>query len=253
MGRMSGECGRVTRFKPGVSRYTVQTHHSRYGSRIIVTKQALVFANGDMNDGPRVRQALAAAAGALVIAADGGATLAEAYGQHIDLIVGDMDSLDEVKLARLVARGAEIERHSEQKDETDLELALRCAVERGATWIRVIGGLGGRLDQTLSNIYLLGLPILQGCDVALVADGYEARLLLPGTHRIAGVEGDTVSLIPVSGEASGITTEQLFYPLRDEALTFGPARGVSNVMTGPVAYVTLKAGVLLLVHTEGRA
>lgn len=218
-----------------------------------MSKQALVFANGDMNDGPRVRQALAAAPDALVIAADGGATIAEAYGRRIDLIVGDMDSVDEVMLARLVAGGTEVERHSEQKDETDLELALRCAVERGATWIRIIGGLGGRLDQSLSNVYLLALPALRGCDVALVAERYEARLLLPGTHRIEGAAGDTVSLIPVSGEASGITTEHLQYPLTNEALAFGPARGVSNVMTESVAHVTLKAGVLLLVHTEGRA
>src|SRR5690606_36583437 len=111
-----------------------------------VTTRALVFANGDMNDGPRVRQELADAAGALVIAADGGARNAEAYGCRIDLIVGDMDSVDAVMLARLADGGTEVERHPAQKDETDLELALTRAVERGADWLRVIGGLGGRLD-----------------------------------------------------------------------------------------------------------
>lgn len=218
-----------------------------------MTLRALVFANGDMNDGPRVRQALADAPDALVIAADGGARVAEAYERRVDLIVGDMDSVTDETLARLAAAGTEVERHPAQKDETDLELALTRAVERGAGWIRIIGGLGGRLDQSLSNIYLLGLPALRGCDIALVAEGYEARLLLPGENVIHGAEGDTVSLLPLSGEAAGIRTDGLFYPLRDESLLFGPARGVSNVMTGPTARVTFTGGVLLLVHTQGRA
>ncbi len=36
-------------------------------------KHALIFANGDVNDGPMVRRALAAASEPLVLAADGGA------------------------------------------------------------------------------------------------------------------------------------------------------------------------------------
>jgi thiamine pyrophosphokinase len=216
-------------------------------------KQALVFANGEINDGPRVRQALAAAPDALVIAADGGARIAAYFERPIDLIIGDMDSVGEATLAALAAAGTEVDRYPDHKDETDLELALMRAVERGYSWIRIIGGLGGRLDQSLSNVYLLALPILQGCDVALVADGYEARILLPGTTTLHGAAGDTVSLIPLSGVAERVRTELLEYPLHDEDLYFGPARGVSNVMTGPVASVTLAGGALLLVHTLGRA
>ena len=112
-----------------------------------MTKQALVFANGDINDGPRVRQALAAAPDALVIAADGGARIAAYFERRVDLIVGDMDSVDDDTLAQLEADGAEIERHPVHKNETDLELALMRAVERGARWIRIVVGLGGRLEQ----------------------------------------------------------------------------------------------------------
>lgn len=218
-----------------------------------MTRKALVFANGEMNDGPRVRQALADAPDALVIAADGGAQIAEAYGRRVDLIVGDMDSVTPAMLERLQRGGTKVERHPAQKDATDLELALTRAVERGAGWIRVIGGLGGRLDQTLSNVYLLALPVLKGHDVALVANGYEVRLLLPGMTTIHGAAGDTVSLLPLSGEAKGIRTENLFYPLHDENLLFGPARGVSNVMNESSASVSLTDGVLLLIHTSGRA
>jgi len=63
-----------------------------------------------------------------------------------------------------------------------------------------------------------------------------------------GQLGDVVSLIPLGGDVEGIVTEGLLYPLRDEPLLSGPARGVSNVMTEPVARVTLRSGALLIVH-----
>lgn len=215
--------------------------------------RALIFANGDINDGIMVRRALEQAGDALVIAADGGARIAEHFGQQIHLVVGDMDSIDPAHLQQLEAQGVEIERHPAQKNETDLELALIRAVERGATWIRVIGAMGDRLDQTLSNVYLLALPILRGVDVSLVAGRSQTCLLHPGDTVLTGEPGDTLSLIPLSGVARGVRTEGLFYPLRDEDLLFGPARGVSNVMDGDTAKVCFREGVLLMVHTMGRA
>ena len=126
-------------------------------------------------------------------------------------------------------------RHPAEKDETDLELALLWAVEQGANWLRMIGATGGRIDQTMSNIYLLALPILDGCDVKLVAGKQALWLARPGETRIGGAVGDTISLIPLNGTVRGVRTENLYYPLKDEDLYFGPARGVSNVMTAEEA------------------
>ena len=112
---------------------------------------------------------------------------------------------------------------------------------------------GGRLDQILSNIYLLALPILEGRDVKLVAGKQAAWLARPGKTKINGAVGDTISLIPLKGTVRGVRTENLYYPLKDEDLYFGPARGVSNVMTAHRAAVSVREGVLLVVHTIGRA
>ena len=213
----------------------------------------LIFANGDTNDGPMVRRALNDAPDAWVVAADGGARQAGHYGRAIHTLVGDMDSLSASEIATVEANGAAIHRYAEEKDETDLELALILAAEKGATWIRVIAAIGDRLDQTLSNVYLLALPALRGLDVRLVAGKQEAWLLYPGENIISGAAGDTLSLLPISGAASGIRTENLYYPLRDETLTFGPARGISNVFQTAEARVRLSDGVLLAVHTIGRA
>jgi thiamine pyrophosphokinase len=216
-------------------------------------QRALVFANGDLNPGPAVRSALRHSPEALIIAADGGAHMAETLGVQPDVIVGDMDSLSEKDLERLAARGSTVERSSTHKDETDLELALLAAARRGATWIRVIGAMGDRLDQTLANLYLLLLPELAERDARLVAGRQTLWLIGPGTHTVNGKPGDTISLLPLGGDAVGVRTEALVYPLCDETLVVGPARGVSNVMQAGVARVTLRAGTLMVIHTPGRA
>ncbi len=217
------------------------------------TVSALIFANGDPNDGPMVRRALAAAPDAWVIAADGGARVAEYFGCGVQTLIGDMDSLSADEVDRLARGGAEILRYPAEKNETDLELALKLAAERGARWLRIIGGVGDRLDQTLSNVYLLALPELNGRDVRLMARAQEAWLAYPGATVIDGAPGDTVSLLPLTGVVSGIRTENLYYPLRNEQLVFGPARGISNVLEAERARVWLQEGILLIVHTLGRA
>ncbi len=164
-----------------------------------------------------------------------------------------MDSLAEADLARLSAQGVAVQRYPAAKDETDLELALRYAVDRAADRIDVIGALGDRLDQTLANVFLLTLPELAGREIRLVAGRQTARVLAAGTHVLAGEPGDTLSLIPLGGDALGVATDGLVYPLHTETLRLGPARGVSNVFSTGRATVRFEAGLLLAVHTLGRA
>jgi thiamine pyrophosphokinase len=218
-------------------------------------KPALIFANGDINDGPMVRRALDATASIqpYVVAADGGARVALHFGYQPDIVIGDLDSLSPEEVSSLRSQSVEIEQHPAAKDETDLELALLHCAAQGCEWLRVIGSLGDRFDQTLANVYLLALPALFGRNVKLVAGRQELYLLHPGRHRILGEEGDTVSLLPLGGAVSGIVTEGLQYPLRDETLYFGPARGVSNVMLANEASLATDDGTLLIVHTAGRA
>lgn len=215
--------------------------------------RALVFAGGDFNGGPAVQAALEAARGALVVAADSGARLALACGLTPHLVVGDLDSLRADEVADLRARGVEIDQHPAHKDETDLELALIAACARGATWLRLIGAVGDRLDQTLANIALLTLPDLIGRETRLVSGRQTLWLLRPGVHALRGDPGDTISLIAFVPGVTGITTEGLEYPLTHEALAFGPARGVSNVMLRREASVRFEAGLVIAVHTPGRA
>lgn len=215
---------------------------------------ALIFANGSVSDGVWIQQLLTDATPRYIIAADGGAQMAfEQFGQLPHIILGDLDSLSAQQVTFFEQRGVQIERFSAEKDETDLELALKWAVSAGARHIRVIGALGRRIDQTFGNVYLMALPELANVDVRLV-DGVQQLWLLPaGEHRINGQVGDTLSLIPLQGDAAKIHTQGLYYPLTGETLSFGPARGVSNVFAAPEVHITFEHGVLLVVHTWGRA
>jgi thiamine pyrophosphokinase len=188
-----------------------------------------------------------------VIAADAGARHGEALGLQLDVVVGDLDSLSADEVARLRAAGVMVERSPAHKDETDFELALLYAAEQGAKRIVVVGALGGRLDMALANIQLIAHPALEGTRIELWSGRQTAWIIRPPGDEMDGQPGDTLSLLPLGGAAVGVTTHRLAYPLNDETLPIGPARGVSNVFEADSAQVDLREGLLLAVHTPGHA
>ena len=183
----------------------------------------------------------------LVIAADSGVHHARALGLHVDLVVGDLDSVDADELDAVVAAGATVERHPVDKDATDLELALHAAVDRGAARIVVLGVGGGRLDHFLANVLVLASPAFGGAHVEAVV-GAARVVVVHDKAVIDGAPGDVLTLLPVGGGADGVRTTGLRFPLDGERLDAGTTRGVSNELTGTHATVTVDDGVLLVVQ-----
>jgi len=208
-----------------------------------------VVANGEFAHAQRLLAMLDAAD--LIVAADGAAGWLVAHGRPPGLLVGDMDSVDPAILARLTAGGCRLVRHPAHKDETDTELALHEAVALGARRITILGALGGRIDHAVANITLLLMPELEGIET-VIFDGRSRLFLIRQAAAIEGHTDDVLSLIPLGGDVEGIVTEGLEYPLRDETLALGLARGVSNVLVQDTARVSLRRGVLLAVHTPQR-
>jgi thiamine pyrophosphokinase len=186
----------------------------------------------------------------LLIAADGGALPLLRAGIMPHVAIGDMDSIDAAGLADLEAHGVALQRFRREKDETDLELALLYAAATGATAIDILGALGGRWDHTLANVALLALPELRTRRARLLADG-QTLFLVCDAATLEGQAGDTVSLLPLRGDAHGVTTKGLRYPLADATLSYERARGVSNVLLDPPGYVSLRKGLLLVVQHAG--
>lgn len=209
--------------------------------------RALIFANGIYQDSIRNPEA---GSGDLVIAADGGSQHCQDLGIIPDVLIGDLDSSDPALASSWQQAGIEVLRYPEDKDQTDLELALMLAQERGAAEILVYGAVGGRLDMTFGNLTLLAHPDLR-TPTTLICGAEEVHLLKPGgSLRLTGLPEEIVSLIPLQPGGATVTTSGLLYPLRNEDLAYGTTRGISNVLLEGQAEIQLDSGLLAVVHTR---
>jgi thiamine pyrophosphokinase len=186
---------------------------------------------------------------AYVIAADSGLHHAEALGLAVDLVVGDMDSVDSTVLDDAVRNGSSLQRHPTDKDHTDLELSFEAALRMGAERILVVGSHAGRLDHLLGSMGLLAATAGL-LDEIVWTDGHTNVTACTPHHvaAISGRPGDRLSLVPAGTDVVGVTTEGLRWSLDGETLAAGSTRGISNVMDAPLASVTVEEGTLLIVH-----
>ncbi len=207
----------------------------------------LVLVNGELYQPDILKERLRRETFDAVWGVDGGSRHAAALGVRVNAVVGDLDSLPAADLAAL--GGVQRITFPAHKDETDLELAFVHAVRRGADRLVVIGALGGRLDMTLANLHLLAHPDLAGRRVEVWHGDQTARVIRPPGDEIQGITGDLVSLVPLQGDVTDISTHGLEYALCDESLFFAAARGLSNVMTTSTARVAINRGLVLAVHT----
>jgi thiamine pyrophosphokinase len=208
-------------------------------------KSAILFVNGDYSDSRATISKIDPSD--FLVAVDGGLNHLLRMGKFPDLLVGDLDSITNQQASSSQKANVEILRFPIEKDETDLELALLELASRKFTDLRILGGLGKRIDQTLGNISLLALPELQSIDVRLVDDACEI-FLLKQSKKIKGKINDRISLLPLFGSVTGITTTGLDYPLKNETLYPEKSRGISNVMTRLTCTINFVKGRLLCIH-----
>jgi thiamine pyrophosphokinase len=206
----------------------------------------LVLVGGSIQATPRLRKAVADAS--VVIAADGGLHHAETLSLNVNLIVGDLDSVD----ARVLARypRVPVESHPRTKDALDVELALDAALRYAPKRISVIGGLSGRFDQTLANLAIVAARHTPNLPL-MIDDGIaRAYPMAVGESRTLGFPPFALlSLQPLDAEVT-VSLTGVRYPLKQETLLRAQGRGVSNVALGSVS-ATAHAGSVLLLAPGG--
>ena len=207
----------------------------------------IIFANGNPPDRATAAPWLASAD--LIVAANGGSRHALAIDAIPNVVVGDLDSLDEVTRQRLKHAGTRFITYPTHKDYTDLELAIRLALDRGATAITILGALGGRWDQSLANLMLLTLPTLEHVSARIV-DHQLSISVVRDRAEITGRVGDTLSLIALKDDAHGVTIEGCEYPLTDAVLPFGASLGISNVLIQSQVTLRVTDGLVLVIHAS---
>ena len=210
-------------------------------------QRAVIFANGELKDPESVLKKIKE--DDYIIAVDGGLRFVFLLGLVPDVLIGDLDSVLQEYLVRLEKEDCDIIRFQPEKDETDLELAVQFALKNGFHKICIVSALGGRLDHSLGNLFMLTRPDLSDCDIRL-EDGEIEAFLIRSNAQISGKPGDVVSLLPITQSVEGVCTEGLLYPLRNETLYKYRTRGISNEMLGEEALVNIKSGQLLCLHSH---
>jgi thiamine pyrophosphokinase len=210
--------------------------------------RAVVVAAGEIDPADAAR----VDAADLTIAADGGAESLDRAGRRPQLLIGDLDSVDPALVGRLELAGTRVERHPTDKDASDTELAVEAAFAAGATEVTIVGATGGeRLDHELANLLLLADRAFAGRGLSAARGGARVAALHGGDRReLAGEPGDLVTLLAVGGDAVGVTTDGLRWPLDAATLALGRSRGLSNEIASRPASVRLESGVLLVIETD---
>jgi thiamine pyrophosphokinase len=204
----------------------------------------VIFANGLLPDIAKARQLILP--DDVLICADGGTQHALALGLQPAAVIGDLDSM-RADVRSSIDPKTKVIQHPHEKDETDLELAMRYSLVQKPSSILIVGALGNRLDQTLGNIALLSDPWLLVPEVRL-DDGVEQAFFCRHDAQVNGSAGDLVSLIPWGGAVGGVITDGLRWPLRGETLHPEKTRGISNELLGTQASIHIDTGLLLIVH-----
>ena len=189
-------------------------------------------------------------AGDLCIAADAGLKNAQSLGIRVAVVVGDFDSLgarprvdDDVEVITVPA----------EKDETDTELALSIALERGADLVHIIGGLDGRLDHTLANLSLLDRLESSGIHATIEDGQNRVRYLKSTSTLLARTKYRYVSLIPIDPICKGVEIDGCKYPLKNARLSRHSAgRSVSNEIEGNCCLISVRKGAMYIVESVDR-
>ena len=187
---------------------------------------------------------------ALIIAADSGYDNAKllGYAERCDYIVGDFDSTKE----KAFCSRAKIVRVPAEKDETDTQLALDIAIENGADDISIVGGLTGRLDHTLSNVYLLEYLASLGI-YATICDGKNRVRYLKERSSLLIPKSDYkyFGLLPADKDVKGVTINGAKYNLSNAKLEkSNPSFAISNEVSERFAMVSCKKGGLFVIESK---
>lgn len=182
--------------------------------------------------------------GKYIICADRGVLHAQALGVKPDLIVGDFDSLGYVP-----TDDCKIMSFKPEKDDTDLMIAIKQALELGYKSIDIYAALGGRLDHTFASIQSLNFALEHGAAARLISETDIAELFGPGEYRFECKKDLTLSLFSYSEKVCGLTIRGAKYSVTDIEIDSTFPIGVSNEITELFAAVSFKSGKLLVIQS----
>ena len=208
-------------------------------------KKAFIYTGGTVFDEYVIEKP---EAGDLVIAADAGYLTAQKMGITPDVLLGDFDTLG----VENIPDGIECLRVPAEKNDTDTQLAVSTAIERGAKEITIIGGVSGRLDHTLSTLSILEDLWERKNDriYAILTDGKNrVRFIRNSGAILPRSQYRYFSLIAADELVKGVTLEGCKYPLKNGRISRRHQWAVSNEITGNCALVEISRGGVWVIES----
>lgn len=186
------------------------------------------------------------------IGADRGALIILQNELALDYAVGDFDSVNETELHIIKKKSTHFEQFPVEKDETDLELAIRKALSLKPSTIYLMGVTGGRIDHTLINIQLLNSLEQKNIHGVIVDEYNIIEQFEPGTYTLLLEEFyPNVSFVPLTTEVEGITLKGFYYPLTEATLKMGSTLSISNKLIANSGTFSFTKGIVLVVRSRG--
>ncbi len=209
--------------------------------------KTVIFANGDLPD-PESAKALVSK-GDLIIAANGGSVHCKNLSITPKVIIGDLDSIPKSLFDKWIEHKIKILQHETDKDQTDLELALQFALKVNSEDVLILGGLGGHWDHSFANILLASKNNFQQLSISFYSNG-DWFHVVTDKLEIEGAPDQTISILPLGGDAVGVSAIGLKWELDNEDIPHGSSRGVSNLFKSTKSIISVKDGVLLVIKNK---
>lgn len=202
--------------------------------------QAVIFLNGRIPGTKIIKKFIHK--NTLIIAADGGANQIKELKISVNVIIGDMDSINEQNIEYYKRKKTEFIKVEDQNS-TDFEKALNYCISKKIKDITVFGATGMRPDHTLNNFSILK-RFYKKRNIELITEEF-AVSYLPKRFSFNYRTGETVSLVPMP-ITKGIKTEGLEFSLENETLEFGIREGALNKSNSDKVSISFKEGDLLI-------
>ena len=180
----------------------------------------------------------------VVYGADKGYYLAKELGIECDFVIGDFDSSPKPARDDIIV-------YPEEKDDTDLMLAVKHAIANGCKSFQIYGALGGRADHLFGNIQSLSYILCHGGTGVILGDEDTIRLLPHGSYTIPKMSGYTLSLFAYSESVEKLTIRGAKYNAENISLENSFPLGVSNRFESDSgAEISFESGLLLVIESK---
>lgn len=204
---------------------------------------ALIIANGEVCSSELLGQLLEWSP--IVIVLDSAIERVLELGIKVDVLLGDFDRGLDINYYKEKQYPLEIV-YAPNQDKTDLEKAFDYLIEKGHKAVNVIWATGKRADHTITN--LTNIVAYRNLLKIVILDDHSKVYLLPETFEKWYTANTILSLIPI-GKVTGITTQNLFFSLKNEDLTIGYRTGSCNhVIEDGIVSISHSNGDLLLME-----